>query len=63
MDQRKSFSDCKQGDLIVIAGCGGGFDIVAGLPVALRLQEEGHRVHLANYCVGAVTAILPVCSS
>ena len=42
------------GSSVLVAGCGGGFDIVAGLPVALRLRALGHRVHLANYCVGDV---------
>lgn len=33
---------------ILIAGAGGGFDIYAGLPLALALIEEGKQVHLAN---------------
>jgi hypothetical protein len=33
---------------ILIAGAGGGFDIYAGLPLALALSEAGHTVHLAN---------------
>ncbi|GIF73588.1 DUF1152 domain-containing protein [Asanoa siamensis] len=33
---------------ILIAGAGGGFDIYAGLPLALALMAEGKRVHLAN---------------
>jgi hypothetical protein len=34
---------------ILVAGAGGGFDIYCALPVALKLREHGHEVHLANY--------------
>ncbi|BCB92007.1 DUF1152 domain-containing protein [Phytohabitans suffuscus] len=33
---------------ILIAGAGGGFDVYAGLPLALALWRNGVRVHLAN---------------
>jgi hypothetical protein len=33
---------------VLIAGAGGGFDIYAGLPLALALWRNGVRVHLAN---------------
>ncbi|HEX6686781.1 MAG TPA: DUF1152 domain-containing protein [Candidatus Limnocylindrales bacterium] len=33
---------------ILIAGAGGGFDIYAGLPLALALWHSGTQVHLAN---------------
>jgi hypothetical protein len=33
---------------VLIAGAGGGFDVYAGLPLMLALQEAGQRVHLAN---------------
>jgi hypothetical protein len=33
---------------ILIAGAGGGFDIYAGLPLALALWHSGAQVHLAN---------------
>ncbi|GAA2831895.1 DUF1152 domain-containing protein [Kitasatospora paracochleata] len=33
---------------ILIAGAGGGFDVYAGLPIALALREAGKEVHLAN---------------
>ena len=33
---------------ILIAGAGGGFDVYAGLPLALALWHNGARVHLAN---------------
>ncbi|MER8182679.1 DUF1152 domain-containing protein [Kitasatospora sp. NPDC094015] len=35
-------------DRILIAGAGGGFDVYAGLPIALALREAGKDVHLAN---------------
>jgi hypothetical protein len=33
---------------ILIAGAGGGFDVYAGLPLALALRAAGAEVHLAN---------------
>ncbi|MFF7211034.1 DUF1152 domain-containing protein [Streptomyces sp. NPDC008238] len=33
---------------ILVAGAGGGFDVYAGLPIALALREAGKEVHLAN---------------
>jgi hypothetical protein len=33
---------------VLVAGAGGGFDIYAGLPVAIALADAGIRVHLAN---------------
>lgn len=33
---------------ILIAGAGGGFDVYAGLPLALALWDAGKEVHLAN---------------
>jgi len=35
-------------DRILIAGAGGGFDVYAGLPIALALRSAGKDVHLAN---------------
>ncbi|MEU8265171.1 DUF1152 domain-containing protein [Micromonospora sp. NPDC048999] len=33
---------------VLIAGAGGGFDVYAGIPLAVALREAGHTVHLAN---------------
>ncbi|RVX47756.1 hypothetical protein EDD27_10705 [Nonomuraea polychroma] len=33
---------------ILVAGAGGGFDVYAGLPLALALRDQGKEVHLAN---------------
>ncbi|MET7567414.1 DUF1152 domain-containing protein [Streptomyces sp. NPDC005492] len=33
---------------ILVAGAGGGFDVYAGLPLALALRAAGKEVHLAN---------------
>ncbi|MFJ1758281.1 DUF1152 domain-containing protein [Kitasatospora sp. NPDC088134] len=33
---------------VLIAGAGGGFDVYAGLPIALALHAAGREVHLAN---------------
>jgi hypothetical protein len=36
---------------ILVAGAGGGFDVYAGLPLALSLLHEGRTVHLANLSI------------
>lgn len=33
---------------VLIAGAGGGFDVYAGLPLAVALSAQGKQVHLAN---------------
>lgn len=38
----------KSAERILVAGAGGGFDVYAGLPVALALRAAGKEVHLAN---------------
>ncbi|MBN2536081.1 MAG: DUF1152 domain-containing protein [Spirochaetales bacterium] len=34
---------------ILVAGAGGGFDFICGLPIILQLEESGNNVHIANY--------------
>lgn len=34
---------------ILVAGAGGGFDFLCGLPIILELESQGHKVHIANY--------------
>ena len=34
---------------VLIAGCGGGYDIMSGLPLYFALKREGKNVHLANF--------------
>ncbi|MFJ8824267.1 DUF1152 domain-containing protein [Streptomyces sp. NPDC102467] len=42
---------------VLVAGAGGGFDIYAGLPVALSLLHEGKDVHLANLSFSAIEGL------
>src|SRR5262245_55950167 len=42
----EQLADCQN---ILLAGMGGGFDIVCGLAVYFELLAQGKRVHLANY--------------
>ncbi|GAA4577296.1 DUF1152 domain-containing protein [Planotetraspora kaengkrachanensis] len=42
------FSRLKAAQRVLVAGAGGGFDVFAGLPIALSLWESGKQVHLAN---------------
>src|SRR6185437_4067566 len=42
------FTRLARHDRILIAGAGGGFDIYAGLPLALALRRAGKQVSLAN---------------
>jgi hypothetical protein len=41
-------SRLRQYDRILIAGAGGGFDVYAGLPLAIALRNAGKQVFLAN---------------
>lgn len=34
---------------VLVAGAGGGFDFLCGLPIVLELERRGHSVHIANY--------------
>ena len=36
-------------DSLLLAGCGGGFDVVCALPLALYLKSLGQKVHLSSY--------------
>lgn len=42
------FTRLRKTDRILIAGAGGGFDVFAGLPLAMSLWGMGKTVHLAN---------------
>jgi hypothetical protein len=39
---------------ILVGGAGGGFDVYAGLPLAIALHDSGHHVHLANLAFTAL---------
>ncbi|MEV6945135.1 DUF1152 domain-containing protein [Streptomyces sp. NPDC051172] len=42
------FTRLRDARRILVAGAGGGFDVYAGLPLALALRSAGKEVHLAN---------------
>lgn len=42
------FARLERAGRILVSGAGGGFDVYAGLPLALALWAEGKEVHLAN---------------
>lgn len=42
------FTRLRDARRVLVAGAGGGFDVYAGLPLALALREAGKEVHLAN---------------
>ncbi|MGV9247687.1 DUF1152 domain-containing protein [Streptomyces sp. NPDC003710] len=42
------FTRLRDAQRVLVAGAGGGFDIYAGLPLALALRAAGKEVHLAN---------------
>ncbi|MDI1463180.1 DUF1152 domain-containing protein [Catellatospora sp. KI3] len=44
---------------VLIAGAGGGFDVYAGLPLALALRNAGVRTTLAGYSVSELGALPP----
>ena len=33
---------------VLLAGCGGGYDVMGAVPLALTLREAGHEVHFAS---------------
>ncbi|MFO0658372.1 MAG: DUF1152 domain-containing protein [Polyangiaceae bacterium] len=42
---------------VLIAGAGGGFDIIAGMPVALAIERKGHHVELANLTWSSMASV------
>ncbi len=48
LQQPAFFTRLSDARRILVAGAGGGFDIYAGLPLALALRAAGKEVHLAN---------------
>lgn len=48
---------------ILIAGCGGGFDVFCGLPIYFTLQEMGKTVHLANYSFSSLSIAAHYCNT
>lgn len=42
---------------ILLAGAGGGFDVLAGLPVGLQLEKQGNQVFYANYSFTHLAAV------
>lgn len=42
------FTRLKKAECVLVAGAGSGFDVYAGLPLALSLSATGRQVHLAN---------------
>ncbi|MDG6104103.1 DUF1152 domain-containing protein [Dactylosporangium aurantiacum] len=42
---------------ILVAGAGGGFDVYAGLPLALALRAQGRTVHLGNLSFAALEVL------
>ncbi|MFK0256088.1 DUF1152 domain-containing protein [Streptomyces sp. NPDC090445] len=51
------FARLADAETILVAGAGGGFDVYAGLPVALSLLHQGKRVHLANLSFSALAGL------
>ncbi|MFF3459979.1 DUF1152 domain-containing protein [Streptomyces sp. NPDC002730] len=51
------FTRLESAERILVAGAGGGFDVYAGLPVALSLLHQGKDVHLANLSFSAIEGL------
>lgn len=51
------FSRLESAERVLVAGAGGGFDVYAGLPVALSLHHQGKEVHLANLSFSALEGL------
>lgn len=48
LDQVPLFASLSESRRVLIAGAGGGFDVMSGLPLAFALARLGKTVHLAN---------------
>lgn len=48
LQQLPFFAELEGAGSILLAGCGGGFDVFAALPLYFALKAEGRSVHLAN---------------
>ncbi|AKV03132.1 hypothetical protein AKJ09_09795 [Labilithrix luteola] len=48
MLQNPLFQRLETAKRVLVAGAGGGFDIMSGLPIAFALRAMGKTVHLAN---------------
>ncbi|MFF8827785.1 DUF1152 domain-containing protein [Streptomyces sp. NPDC015131] len=57
LDTNPLFARLEPARRILVAGAGGGFDIYAGLPLALALRHQGKEVHLANLAFSAVEGL------
>ncbi len=51
------FARLEPAERVLVAGAGGGFDIYAGLPLALSLLHQGKEVHLANLTFSAIEGL------
>lgn len=51
------FGRLADAERILVSGAGGGFDIYAGLPLALSLLHQGREVHLANLSFSALAGL------
>jgi hypothetical protein len=51
------FTRLRDAKRVLIAGAGGGFDVYAGLPLALALRGMGKEVHLANLSFTDLTVL------
>ena len=50
------FRELDKAQTILLAGCGGGYDIYCGLPLYFGLREMGKTVHLANLSFSSIQA-------
>lgn len=51
------FARLESAERILVAGAGGGFDIYAGIPIALSLMHQGKDVQLANLSFSAIEGL------
>jgi len=51
------FTRLRPASRVLVAGAGGGFDVYAGLPLALALHAAGKQVHLANLAFTDLNAL------
>jgi hypothetical protein len=56
------FAELDGSKSILLAGCGGGFDVFGALPLYFALRAEGRNVHLASFSFSFPELSLPIVS-
>jgi hypothetical protein len=59
LSQPPVFAELAGAGRVLVAGAGGGFDVYAGVPLALALARQGKQVHLGNLSFSDLNRLAP----